>query len=273
MSKETDFRKFYRSKNPYKMTTFDDYVKKSDRYLNPYIIEERPMNAVTIDVFSRLMMERQIFFGTFVDSDSSNICVSQLLYLDSIENTDITIYVNSGGGSIYDGNSILDAMDFVKSDIRTINTGLAASFGSLILMNGTKGKRSGLKRSTVMLHNPLISGSGISGSCEDIVIETNELIRIKEQLYQTIIDCTGKTKEEVTADLSRNNWLSPEQALNYGTKGIIDFIITKDGNITRESEVKEEKKEEAKPKKARTPRKKKTETTPPIEVTPTKLEE
>ena len=272
MSKETDFRKFYRSKNPYKMTAFDDYVKKTDRYLNPYIIEERPMNAVTIDVFSRLMMERQIFFGTFVDSDSSNICVSQLLYLDSIENTDITIYVNSGGGSIYDGNSILDAMDFVKSDIRTINTGLAASFGSLILMNGTKGKRSGLKRSTVMLHNPLISGSGISGSCEDIVIETNELIRIKEQLYQTIIDCTGKTKEEVTADLSRNNWLSPEQALNYGPKGIIDFIITKDGNVTRESEVKEEKKEEAKPKKAKTPRKKKAETETTTEETP-KVEE
>lgn len=259
--KNSDFRKFYQSRNPYKMTAFDDYVKKQD-YMNPYIIEERQMNAVTLDVFSRLMMERQIFFGTHVDSDSSNICVSQLLYLDSIDNSDITIYINSGGGSIYDGNSILDAMDFIKSDIKTINTGLAASFGSLILMNGTKGKRSGLRRSTVMLHNPLISGGGISGSCEDIVIETNELIRVKEQLYQTIIDCTGKNKDEVANDLSRNNWLSPEQALNYGPFGIIDSIITKDGEITRESLG--AKKEESKTKTAKTrkPKAKKEESKP-----------
>lgn len=250
---EKDFRKFYRSRNPYKMTAFDDYSKKA--YLNPYILEEREMHVTSLDIFSRMMMERQIFFGTDVNTETANICVSQLLYLDSIDSSDITIYVNSPGGSIYDGNSILDAMDFVKSEIRTINTGLAASFGSLILMNGTRGKRAGLFRSTVMLHNPLISGHGISGSCEDIVIETNELVRVKEQLYQTIIDCTGKTREEVESDLSRNNWLSPEQALNYGPYGIIDKIITKDGEITRETKPVEKKAKTTKSKKAKVEKK------------------
>lgn len=241
-NKETDFRKFFKSENPYKMTAFDDYLKKQNGYLNPYILEEREMHVTSLDIFSRLMMERQIFFGTDVNTETANICVSQLLYLDSIGNQDITVYINSPGGSVYDGNSILDAMDFVKSDIRTINTGLAASFGSLILMNGTRGKRSGLLRSTTMLHNPLISGHGISGSCEDIEIETKELIRVKELLYETIVNCTGKTTEEVKADLSRNNWLSSEQSLNYGPYGIIDKIITKNGEITKDMLLKKKSK-------------------------------
>lgn len=220
-----DFRSFYKSQNPFKMTSFDDKLHKMSEarggYINPYILEESERNMSQLDIFSKLMSKRQIFFGTDVNSDSANIVVSQLLYLDSVENADITMYVNSPGGEVYSGNSILDCMDFVESDIRTVCTGLAASFGAMILMCGTKGKRLALRRATIMCHQPL---GGASGQASMIEIECKEILRLKKDLYETIVEQTGKTYEEVEKLCDRDSWMTAQEALDFG---IIDEIIRK----------------------------------------------
>lgn len=220
-----DFRNFYKSQNRFKMTSFDDKLHKMSEarggYINPYILEESERNMSQLDIFSKLMSKRQIFFGTDVNSDSANIVVSQLLYLDSIETNDITMYVNSPGGEVYSGNSILDCMDFVMSDIRTICTGLAASFGAMILMCGTKGKRSALSRATVMCHQPL---GGTHGQASMIEIECKEILRLKKDLYETIVEQTGRTYEEVEKLCDRDSWMTAQDALDFG---IIDEIIKK----------------------------------------------
>lgn len=215
-----DFRNFYKSRNRFKMTFFDDMMINNG-YINPYIIKEADRDQTQLDIFSELMSKRQIFFGTEVNNDTANIVISQMLYLDSMEIKDITMYINSPGGECYSGCSILDTMDFIESDIKTICTGLAASFGALILLNGTKGKRNALKRSTIMIHQPL---GGAHGQATEIEISYNEITRLKKVLYDTIVDKTGKTYEEVEKACDRDNYMSAQDALDFG---IIDEIISK----------------------------------------------
>ena len=261
--KNSDFRKFYQSRNPYKMTAFDDYVKNqptSSGYINPYILEERELHVTQLDIFSRLMMDRIIVFATEVDTVSASVCVSQLLYLDNAEpGRDITMYILSPGGSVYDGGAILDTMDLIKSDVSTVNTGLAASYGAVLLCSGTKGKRYSLKHARTMIHQPL---GGTRGQASDIEIEAKEILKIKKELCQVIAENTGKSLEEVIIDCDRDNWMDCYESLNYGTLGLVDAIITKDGEITRESLG--AKKEESKTKTAKTrkPKSKKEESKP-----------
>ena len=213
-----DFEKFYQSRHPFGMSYFRDYTKKAG-IISPYIIEEHSLNVAQMDVFSRLMKDRQIVFGTDVNSDSANIVVSQLLYLNSISDEEITMYVNSPGGSVYDGNGILDTMAFIKADVRTICTGLAASMGSMILMCGTRGKRSALPLSRVMIHQPL---GGCQGQATEIAIEYEEMMRVRTELYDLIVQRTKQPIEKVKEDCERDHWLTAEQAKEYG---IIDEVI------------------------------------------------
>ena len=214
----TDFEKFYQSRHPFGMSYFRDYTRKAG-IISPYIIEEHSLNVAQMDVFSRLMKDRQIVFGTDVNSDSANIVVSQLLYLNSISDEEITMYVNSPGGSVYDGNGILDTMAFIKADVRTICTGLAASMGSMILMCGTRGKRSALPMSRVMIHQPL---GGCQGQATEIAIEYEEMMRVRTELYDLIVQRTKQPIEKVRQDCERDHWLTAEQAKEYG---IIDEVI------------------------------------------------
>ena len=213
-----DFEKFYQSRHPFGMSYFRDYTRKAG-IISPYIIEEHSLNVAQMDVFSRLMKDRQIVFGTDVNSDSANIVVSQLLYLNSISDEEITMYVNSPGGSVYDGNGILDTMAFIKADVRTICTGLAASMGSMILMCGTRGKRSALPMSRVMIHQPL---GGCQGQATEIAIEYEEMMRVRTELYDLIVQRTKQPIEKVREDCERDHWLTAEQAKEYG---IIDEVI------------------------------------------------
>ena len=216
----SDFYKYYQSRYPIKTKTYlNDYVNYVNKMISPYIIEEHVKNVAQMDVFSRLMQDRQIFFGTDVNSDSANIIVSQLLYLDSVGKGEITMYVNSPGGSVYDGNGILDTMAFIKSDVRTICTGLAASMGSMILMCGTRGKRFAVPMSRIMIHQP--SGS-VNGQATEIQITYEEINKLKNELESLISQRTKQPLEVVQADCERDHWFTAQEALNYG---IIDSVI------------------------------------------------
>lgn len=221
MEKEKDFRNFYKSKNPYGMTTFDDIMVKGGM-INPYILEERQLNVTQLDVFSRLMMDRIIFFGTEVNSDTCNIVNAQLLFL---ENTDpespITMYINSPGGEVYSGLGVIDTMNFINPIVKTINTGMAASMGAMLLMCGEKGHRSALPHSRTMIHQPL---GGTRGQASDIEIEAREILKLKDELYQIIKDCSGQDIEKIKSDADRDYWMTSQEALDYG---LIDSIITK----------------------------------------------
>lgn len=212
-----DFRSFYKSLHPYGMTTFDDQVKN---YQSPYILEERQLNVTQMDVFSRLMMDRIIFFGEEVRSESCNIVNAQLLFLDSLEpGRDINMYINTPGGSVYDGLSVVDTMEFIKSDVSTICMGMAASMGSILLVSGSKGKRFALPHSRVLIHQPL---GGTKGQASDIEIEAREILKVKNELYQLISDKSGQPFEKVWKDADRDYWMTAKEALEYG---MIDKVI------------------------------------------------
>ena len=217
-----DFRNYYKSSHKFGMTAFDDITKGFNNYMNPYIIKEADRDQTQLDIFSELMSKRQIFFGTEVSADSANILVSQLLYLDSLETKDITLYVNSPGGSTASGGGIISTMDFIGSDVCTINTGMAASYGALILMCGTKGKRKALKLTRTMIHQPLIGN--ISGQATEIIIEAREMERLRKELYEVIVQQTGQPMEIVEQKCERDCWMTPQEALDFG---IIDEIIQK----------------------------------------------
>lgn len=216
-----DFRNFYKSKNPYGMTAFDSILARGGM-INPYILEERQLNVTQLDVMSRLMMDRIIFFGTEVNSDTCNIVNAQLLYL---ENTDpespITMYINSPGGEVYSGLGVIDTMNFINPIVKTINTGMAASMGAMLLMCGEKGHRSALPHSRTMIHQPL---GGTRGQASDIEIEAREILKLKDELYQIIHECTGQDIEKITHDADRDYWLTAEEALSYG---LIDEVVKK----------------------------------------------
>ncbi|HLW31724.1 MAG TPA: ATP-dependent Clp endopeptidase proteolytic subunit ClpP [Aequorivita sp.] len=190
--------------------------------LTPNIIEERQMNVVAMDVFSRLMMDRIIFLGTGINDQVANIVQAQLLFLASTDaSRDIQIYINSPGGSVYAGLGIYDTMQFIKPDVATICTGMAASMAAVILCAGEKGKRSGLTHSRVMIHQPL---GGAQGQASDIEITAREIITLKEELYKIIAKHSGQTYERVYEDSDRDYWMKADKALEYG---MIDEILTR----------------------------------------------
>jgi ATP-dependent Clp protease protease subunit len=191
--------------------------------MTPNIIEERQMNAIAMDVFSRLMMDRIIFLGTGINDQVANIVQAQLLFLESADaSKDIQIYINSPGGSVYAGLGIYDTMQYIKPDVATICTGMAASMGAVLLCAGQKGKRSGLTHSRVMIHQPM---GGASGQASDIEITAREILKLKDELYEVIALHANQDIEKVRDDSDRDYWMKAEEARNYG---MIDEILVRD---------------------------------------------
>ncbi len=190
--------------------------------LTPNIIEERQMNAVAMDVFSRLMMDRIIFLGTGISDQVANIVQAQLLFLESTDaSKDIQIYINSPGGSVYAGLGIYDTMQFIKPDVATICTGMAASMAAVLLCAGEKGKRSGLPHSRVMIHQPM---GGAQGQASDIEITAKEILKLRDELYEIIAKHSGQTIETVFENSDRDYWMKADRALEYG---MIDEILSR----------------------------------------------
>ncbi|MEX0995744.1 MAG: ATP-dependent Clp endopeptidase proteolytic subunit ClpP [Flavobacteriaceae bacterium] len=191
--------------------------------MTPYIIEERQLNVAQMDVFSRLMMDRIIFMGTQVNDQVANIIQAQLLFLESTDaSKDIQIYINSPGGGVYAGLGIYDTMQFIKPDVATICTGMAASMGAVLLCAGAKGKRSALPHSRVMIHQPM---GGAQGQASDIEITAREILILKEELYRIIAKHSDQTYEKVYEDSDRDYWMKADKALEYG---MIDEILTRE---------------------------------------------
>ena len=201
---------------------FDDVMKTQAQYMNPYILEERALNVTQLDVFSRLMMDRIIFLGTEVNDYTANVLQAQLLYLDSVDSgKDISIYINSPGGSVTAGLGIYDTMQFISSDVSTICIGMAASMAAVLLVSGAEGKRSALPHSRVMIHQPL---GGVQGQASDIEIEAKEIMKFKKELYTIIADHSHTPYEKVWKDSDRNYWMTAEEARDYG---MIDTVLTR----------------------------------------------
>lgn len=218
-----DFNKFATSQGINSNTLYG-YQKFTNGMISPTIVEERQLNVATMDVFSRLMADRIIFLGTGIDSDVANIIASQMMYLNSVDNnTDIKLFINSGGGECISGNLIVDVMNIVSAPISTYNMGLAASMASIILSNGKKGKRFALPHSKVMIHQPM---GGVPGGTQesDFAIAYEEIKKTKKELYEILVENTGKTYEEIEKAGDRDCWFTAKEALDFG---IIDEIITK----------------------------------------------
>lgn len=215
-----DFRKYATQHLGMSGMVIDDVIKTQDQYLNPYILEERQLNVTQMDVFSRLMMDRIIFLGTQIDDYTTNTLQAQLLYLDSVDSgKDISIYINSPGGSVTAGLGIYDTMQFISSDVATICTGMAASMGAVLLVAGAEGKRSALPHSRVMIHQPL---GGVQGQASDIEIEAKEIQKFKKELYTIISNHSHQSFEKVWNDSDRNYWMTADEAKAYG---MIDEVL------------------------------------------------
>jgi ATP-dependent Clp protease protease subunit len=218
-----DFRDFATKHLGLNGLALDQYTSKiTNSYISPSILEERQLNVTQMDVFSRLMMDRIIFLGTEVDDYSANVIQAQLLYLDSADpGKDISIYINSPGGSVYAGLGIYDTMQFIQSDVATICTGMAASMAAVLLVAGKEGKRQALPHSRVMIHQPL---GGVQGQASDIEIEAREIQKLKKELYTIIADHSHTDYDKVWADSDRNYWMTAEEAKAYG---MIDQVLVK----------------------------------------------
>lgn len=230
-----DFRNFAVNHLGMSSNTLDSYTRFVNRnavsvtssvsvpaadYMNPYILEERQLNVTQLDVFSRLMMDRIIFLGTQVTDQSANIIQAQLLYLDSTDSgKDISIYINSPGGSVYAGLGIYDTMQYINSNVSTICTGMAASMAAVLLVAGEKGKRFALPHSRVMIHQPM---GGIQGQASDIEITAREILKLKEELYRIISNHSGQPFEKVERDSDRDYWMIASEAKDYG---MIDRVL------------------------------------------------
>jgi ATP-dependent Clp protease protease subunit len=198
----------------------DDVMKAQAGYLNPYILEERQLNVTQLDVFSRLMMDRIIFLGTEINDYTANVLQAQMLYLDSVDSgKDISVYVNSPGGSVYAGLGIYDTMQFISSDVQTICTGMAASMAAVLLVAGKEGKRSALPHSRIMIHQPM---GGAQGQASDIEITAREIQKLKKELYTIIAEHSHQTFDKVWADSDRDYWMTAEEAKEYG---MIDQVL------------------------------------------------
>ncbi len=216
-----DFRKYATKHLGMNGMVLDDVLKAQAHYLNPYILEERQLNVTQMDVFSRLMMERIIFLGTEIDDYTANTLQAQLLYLDSVDTKDISIYINSPGGSVTAGLGIYDTMQFIASEVATICTGMAASMAAVLLVAGQEGKRQALPHSRVMIHQPL---GGVQGQASDIEIEAREIQKFKKELYMIISEHSHTPYEKVWQDSDRNYWMDAEEAKAYG---MIDSILVR----------------------------------------------
>ena len=219
---KNDFLKFAVSNGMNSMHV-ENVLNASASYISPSILEERQLNVTQMDVFSRLMMDRIIFLGTEVNDYTANVIQAQLLYLDSVDSDrDISIYLNTPGGSVYAGLGIYDTMQFVKSKVATICTGMAASMGAVLLVAGEKGMRAALPHSRVMIHQPL---GGIQGQASDIEITAREILKLKDELYQIISDHSGQTVEKIRQDADRDYWMTAKEALEYG---MIDKVYSRE---------------------------------------------
>ena len=219
---DKEFRKFATRHMGINSMVLDDVVSMQNQYLNPYILEERQLNVTQMDVFSRLMMDRIIFLGTQIDDYTANTLQAQLLFLDSTDpGKDISIYVNSPGGSVHAGLGIYDTMQFISSDVATICTGMAASMAAVLLVAGKKGKRSALKHSRVMIHQPM---GGAQGQASDIEITAREIQKLKKELYTIIAEHSHTDFDKVWADSDRDYWMTAEEAKEYG---MIDRVMTR----------------------------------------------
>ena len=216
-----DFRKFAVHHLGMNGLALDQYSNAvTDNYISPTIMEERKLNVTQMDVFSRLMMDRIIFLGTQVDDYTANVIQAQLLYLDSADmGKDISLYINSPGGSVYAGLGIYDTMQYIQSDVSTICTGMAASMAAVLLVAGQKDKRFALKHSRVMIHQPM---GGIQGQASDIEITSREILKLKKELYTIISDHSGQPYDKVYADSDRDYWMTSDEALAYG---MIDKVL------------------------------------------------
>lgn len=221
MDFQREFRKFAVKDQGISSTTLDRYSHHITN-LTPNIIEERQMNVVAVDVFTRLMMDRIIFLGTPVDDYIANVITAQLLFLESTDSKkDILIYVNSPGGSVYAGLGIYDTMNYVKPDVNTICTGLAASMGAVLLAAGEKGKRAALPHSRIMIHQPM---GGAQGQASDIEITYREIQKIKEELYRILEERTGQPFDKVEKDSDRDYWMTAQEAKEYG---LVDEVLNR----------------------------------------------
>ena len=217
-----DFRKYATKHLGMNGMVLDDVIKSQAQYLNPYILEERQLNVTQMDVFSRLMMDRIIFLGTEIDDYTANTLQAQLLYLDSADSgKDISIYINSPGGSVTAGLGIYDTMQFISSDVATICTGMAASMASVLLVAGTEGKRSAFTHSRVMIHQPM---GGAQGQASDIDIMAKEIQKMKKELYTIISNHSHTPYDRVWADSDRDYWMTAEEAKAYG---MIDNVLVR----------------------------------------------
>ncbi len=214
-----EFRKYATQHKGINSNLVDQYI---DASMTPYIIEERQMNVAQMDVFSRLMMDRIIFLGTGVNDQVANVIQAQLLFLESVDaKKDIQIYLNSPGGGVYAGLGIYDTMQFINPDVATICTGMAASMGAVLLAAGEKGKRTALKHSRIMIHQP---SSGTQGTLSDMEIALKETVKVRDELYNILAQHTGKTFKQIQNDSDRDFWMSSEEAKEYG---LIDEVLVR----------------------------------------------
>lgn len=219
--KQNDFLKFAVSQGLNSMHV-ENVMNASAGYINPTILEERMLNVTQMDVFSRLMMDRVIFLGTEVNDYTANVIQAQLLYLNANDSErDISLYLNTPGGSVYAGLGIYDTMQFVNCDIATICTGMAASMGAVLLVAGAEGKRAALPHSRVMIHQPM---GGIQGQASDIEITAKQILKLKDELYEIISEHAHKDIEIIRKDADRDYWMDAKEALAYG---MIDKIYSK----------------------------------------------
>lgn len=223
MDKKDDFTKFATGKMGINSMMLYQYSSiYNNNYISPTIIEERQLNVASMDVFSRLMMDRIIFLGLPIDDYVANIIQAQLLYLDSTDgDKDIQIYFNTPGGSIHAGLGIYDTMQYISADIATICTGMAASMGAVLLTAGAPGKRSALKHSRIMIHQPM---GGAQGQASDIEITAREILKLRKELYEIIADHSGKSFKKVERDSDRDYWMTANEAKDYG---MIDEVLTR----------------------------------------------
>ncbi|MAZ31385.1 MAG: ATP-dependent Clp protease proteolytic subunit [Flavobacteriales bacterium] len=222
MYSKDEFRKYAIHQKGISSTTVDSFSSMMGNYISPTIIEERQMNVASMDVFSRLMMDRIIFLGVPINDYVANIIQAQLLFLESVDaKKDIQIYLNSPGGGVYAGLGIYDTMQYISPDVATICTGMAASMGAVLLCAGAEGKRTALKHSRIMIHQPL---GGAQGQASDIEITAREIQKLKKELYTIISDHSGKSYEDVWKDSDRDYWMTSNEAKEYG---MIDEVLTR----------------------------------------------
>ena len=215
-----DFKKFANKDRGISSIAVDNFTSAYGNYISPTIIEERQLNIATMDVFSRLMMDRIIFLGVPINDYVANIIQAQLLFLESVDaKKDILIYLNSPGGGVYAGLGIYDTMQYINPDVSTICTGMAASMGAVLLCAGEKGKRTALKHSRVMIHQPL---GGAQGQASDIEITAREIQKLKKELFQIISEHSGRSYDEVWKDSDRDYWMTATEAKEYG---MIDEVL------------------------------------------------